>query len=177
MTRLVLAITALLLMAAPASAAPAQEEDPFAELGRCSGHIPGPEPGRTVLQLCVPRLVKAWNDNGLVAVPEARRLQPIPRPGLTFGAFDGSPEALRLDGGVRQLAGLRLHNRARVAITTRVAIVQWDGQTRYARAGHRQLRLAPDTRIRVRGRTVIELVSRTGTVRLALRQSSTAEDS
>ncbi|MDA0182328.1 hypothetical protein OJ997_18620 [Solirubrobacter phytolaccae] len=156
-------------------AAPAQ--DPADDLATCTAHRPGPEPGRTVLQLCVPRLVKAWADNGLVSVPEARRLQPIPRPGLVFGSFGGSPEALRLDGGVRKLAGRRLHNRARVAITTRIDVVSWDGQTRYARSGHRQLRLAPDTRIRVRGRTVIELVSSTGTTRIPLRQSSTAEDS
>jgi len=155
-------------------AMPAQ--DPFAELGTCAGHKPGPEPGRTVLQLCVPRLVKAWNDNGLVAVPEARRLQPIPRPGLGFDRFDGSPVALRLDGGVRKLGGRRLYNRSRTTVTTRIDVVYWDGRTRYARSGHRQLKLAPDTRIRVRGRTVIELVSATGTTRIPLRQTSTAED-
>jgi hypothetical protein len=37
-------------------------------LATCVGNKPGPEPGRTVLQLCVPRLVRAWVDNGLVAV-------------------------------------------------------------------------------------------------------------
>jgi len=111
-----------------------------------------------------------------VAVPEGRRRQPIPRPGLVFGSFDGSPEALRLDGGVRKLNGRRLHNRARVAITTRLDIVQWDGRSRYARAAHRRLRLEPDTRIRVRGRTVIELVSATGTRRIPLQRLRVTED-
>src|SRR3954451_15207463 len=108
----VAALTAWLVLAAPARA-----QDPCDALGTCVGNQPGPEPGRTVLQLCVPRLVKAWADNGLVGVPEARRLQPVALPLMDYSGLRGDPVALRLDRGVRSLSGLRLRNRANVPIT------------------------------------------------------------
>jgi hypothetical protein len=96
---------------------------------------------------------------------------------LSFKDQTGDPPKLLLNGGARLLGGLRLRNRDRVTITTRIDVVYWDGRTRYARAGHRQRR-RPDTRIRVRGHTAVELVSATGAaVRVPLRQASTAEDS
>lgn len=162
------AVAALIACAAPA----AHAQDPFEELGTCAGHQPGPEPGRTVLQICVPRLVKAWADNGLVAVPEAKRLQPIAVGLMRFSDQGGDPPALQLRGGVRLLGGMTLRNRDRVAITTRIDVVQWDGVSLYARAGHRQLRLRPGTRLRVRGHTVVEI----GDATLRLKRVLVTED-
>src|SRR3954452_18133161 len=150
----VAALSAWLVLAAPARA-----QDPFDALGTCVGNKPGPEPGRTVLQLCVPRLVKAWADNGLVPVPEAKRLQPIPVGRLAYADQTGDPPKLLLRGGVRLLGGLTLRNRDRDPITTRIDVVHWDGVSRYARSGHRKLRLRPGTRLRVRGHTVVEIGS------------------
>ena len=170
------ALVLLLMCCALASASPATAQDPFEEMGTCPGNQPGPEPGRTVLQLCVPRLVRAWVDNGLVRVPEAKRLQPIPVGRLSFAEQTGDPPKLLLGGGVRLLGGLELTNRDRVRITTRVDVVYWDGRSRYGREGHRQLRLRPGTRVRVRGHSVVELVSAEGTATVRLKRFVVTED-
>jgi hypothetical protein len=117
--RRVALVPALWLAVAPVAAA----QDPFDELGTCAGNQPGPEPGSTVLQLCVPRLVKAWAANGLVGVPEARRLQTVALPLMDYSGLRGDPVVLRLERGVRSLSGLRLRNRGNVAITARIDIV------------------------------------------------------
>src|SRR4051794_35078229 len=166
------AIVVAALSACVVLAAPAHAQEPFDELGTCVGNKPGPEPGRTVLQLCVPRLVKAWADNGLVPVPEAKRLQPIPVGRLSYADQTGDPPKLLLRGGVRLLGGLTLRNRDRVPITTRIDVIYWDGTSRYAHAGHRQLRLRPGTRVRVHGHTIVKL----GRATLHLRPRLVSED-
>ena len=122
--------------------------DPFEEQATCEGRVPGPEPGRTVLQICVPRLVRALVDNGLVDVPQAARLQPIVLGRMGFDGLGGAPVVLRLDGGPRQLDGLRLANRSRTAITARIDIVYWNGRIQSpSLVGHRELLLRPGTRL------------------------------
>jgi hypothetical protein len=120
----------------------------------------------------VPRLVKAWADNGLVAVPEAKRLQPIPVGRLSFSDQTGDPPKLLLHGGVRLLGGLTLRNRDRVPIITRIDVVYWDGESRTALAGHRRLRLVPGARLRVRGHRVVKI----GDAALRLRETRVTED-
>jgi hypothetical protein len=168
-----LAVTALAAGALAQTPPPA----PFEAEATCEGRVPGPEPGRTVLQLCVPRLVRALVDNGLVDVPEAKRLQPIVLGRMRFTGLGGAPVALRLAGGPRRLAGLRFANRARTPITTRIDIVYWNGNPDLPYlSGHRELRLRPGTRLVRRAARTFALVSEGRAATIVLRPHRVVED-
>jgi hypothetical protein len=152
-------------------------EDPFEKEASCEGRVPGPEPGRTVLQICVPRLVRALVDNGLVDAPEAKRLQPIVLGRMGFAGLGGAPVVLRVTGGPRRLDGVRFANRARTTVTARIDIVSWNG--RYASpslSGHRELALRPGTRLVRRSARTFALISDGRDATIVLRPRRVVED-
>jgi len=173
--RVALLLAALALPVSPGHAqAP---PGPFEEQATCEGNVPGPEPGRTLLQICVPRLVRALIDNGLVDVPEAKRLQPIVLGRMRFGDLGGQPVVLSLAGGPRQLDGIRFANRGRTTITARIDVVYWNGSyDSPALAGHRELALRPNTRLVRRDTTTFRLVSPGRYSTIVLRPKRIVED-
>jgi hypothetical protein len=164
-----LAAVAVAAAVAQPGGAQAPPPDPFEAEATCEGRVPGPEPGRTVLQICVPRLVRALVDNGLVDVPEAKRLQPIVLGRMSFADQGGEPAVLARSGGPRALDDLALANRDRTTILARIDIVYWNGRSSTFLRGHRELRVGPTTRLRRRDARTFRLVSRgrLATLRLA----------
>jgi hypothetical protein len=171
-----LAVVAAVAAVARPGSAQDPPPDPFAKQATCEGRVPGPEPGRTVLQICVPRLVRALAENGLVDVPEAKRLQPIVLGEMDFADAGGDPAVLSLDGGPRQLDGLVLANRSRTTIAGRVDIIYWNGRSATFLKGHRELRLRPNTRLRRRGVSTFRLISRGRVATLRLAPERIVED-
>ena len=171
-----LAAVAVATVVAQPGGAQAPAPDPFEAEATCEGRAPGPEPGRTVLQICVPRLVRALVDNGLVDVPEAKRLQPIVLGRMSYADAGGEPAVLRISGGPRPLDDLVLANRGRTTIVARIDIVYWSGRSSTFLKGHRELRVGPSTRLSRRDARTFRLVSRGRLATLQLTPDRIVED-